>query len=233
MKKFLHSRDGASRGAALIIVLAFVVIATALSLTYLTRTTTGQLAQSSLNDTTADLVARTALDIFHRALPSMEIPKPFEFTRERGYHPSPPRWHVFPSALANAINTGDGITARNISIDLHQDKGTIARAMVTSPDTGCSFIASAPIFNSGNFYMVGDKLDPVSGTLCDPADNYGFRLQVVSVASPGPGCVTGGCVTGVTIIAGIGYSNAPSNPVAFVGSATGSGFTANCTFQQQ
>ena len=33
MKKFLHSRDGASKGAALIIVLAFVVLTTALSQT--------------------------------------------------------------------------------------------------------------------------------------------------------------------------------------------------------
>src|SRR5947208_2925725 len=64
MKKFLHSHDGAPKGAALIIVLAFVVLATALGLTYFSRTTTDrQLAQSSSNDTTADLVARSALDI--------------------------------------------------------------------------------------------------------------------------------------------------------------------------
>src|SRR6188474_1431396 len=64
MKKFLHSRDGASKGAALIIVLGLVVIATALSLAYLTRTTTDrQLAQSSYNDTSADMLARSALDI--------------------------------------------------------------------------------------------------------------------------------------------------------------------------
>jgi hypothetical protein len=64
MKKFLHSDDGASKGAALIIVLAFVVLATVLGLAYLTRTTTDrQLAQSSYNDTSADLLARSALDI--------------------------------------------------------------------------------------------------------------------------------------------------------------------------
>jgi hypothetical protein len=52
------------KGAALIIVLAFVVLVTVLSLTYFSRTTTDrQLAQSSFNDTTADLVARSALDI--------------------------------------------------------------------------------------------------------------------------------------------------------------------------
>ena len=64
MKKFLHSHRGASKGAALIIVLALVVLATALSVTYLTRTTTNrQLAQTSYNDTSADLLARSALDI--------------------------------------------------------------------------------------------------------------------------------------------------------------------------
>src|SRR5438477_11134612 len=64
MKKFLHSPDGVSKGAALIIVLAFVVLATALSLTYFSRTTTDrQLAQSSYHDTSADLLARSALDI--------------------------------------------------------------------------------------------------------------------------------------------------------------------------
>ena len=64
MKKFLHSRDGASKGAALIIVLAFVVLVTGLAVAYFSRTTTDrQLAQSSYNDTSADLLARSALDI--------------------------------------------------------------------------------------------------------------------------------------------------------------------------
>src|SRR5438477_10607366 len=64
MKTFLLSRDGASKGAALMIVLALVVLLTGLSLAYFSRTTTDrQLAQSSYNDTSADLLARTALDI--------------------------------------------------------------------------------------------------------------------------------------------------------------------------
>src|SRR5438132_11113056 len=64
MKKFLHSRYGASKGAALIIVLALVVLATGFGLAYLTRATTDrQLAQSSYNDTSSDLLARSALDI--------------------------------------------------------------------------------------------------------------------------------------------------------------------------
>jgi hypothetical protein len=64
MKNFLHSRDGASKGAALMIVLAFVVLLTGVALAYFSRTTTDrQLAQSSYNDTSSDLLARTALDI--------------------------------------------------------------------------------------------------------------------------------------------------------------------------
>src|SRR5207248_11590599 len=52
------------KGAALIIVLAFVVLLTGLVLAYFSRTTTDrQLAQSSFNDTSADLLARSALDI--------------------------------------------------------------------------------------------------------------------------------------------------------------------------
>src|SRR5438477_1855601 len=64
MKTFLLSRDGASKGAALMIVLALVVLLTGLSLAYFSRTTTDrQLAKSSYNDTSADLLARSALDI--------------------------------------------------------------------------------------------------------------------------------------------------------------------------
>jgi hypothetical protein len=103
------------------------------------------------------------------------------------------------------------------------------QAMAAS-DSSCVLIATAQIVTAGNLYKVGDILDPLFGNLCNPDDNYGFRLQVTSVASPGPGCVNGGCVTGVTIIPGIGYSAPPSNPIRFGGSPTGTGFTANCTF---
>src|ERR1051326_8993099 len=59
----LPSRSS-NKAAALMIVLAFVVLVTGLTLAYFTRTTTDrQLAQSSYNDTSADLLARSALDI--------------------------------------------------------------------------------------------------------------------------------------------------------------------------
>jgi hypothetical protein len=99
----------------------------------------------------------------------------------------------------------------------------VERAMATS-DTACKFITIAQIVNAGSSYVVGDNLAPAYGNLCSPADNYGFRLQVASVNSSGG-------VTAVTIIQGIGYSAPPSNPIGFGGSATGTGFTANCTFQ--
>jgi hypothetical protein len=64
MKTPLYSRDRASKGAALMIVLAFVVLLTGVALAYFSRTTTDrQLAQSSYTDTSADLLARSALDI--------------------------------------------------------------------------------------------------------------------------------------------------------------------------
>ncbi len=56
MKKFLQSHHAASKGAALMIVLAFVVLFTGIAVAYFSRTTTDrQLAQSSYNDTSADL----------------------------------------------------------------------------------------------------------------------------------------------------------------------------------
>lgn len=64
MKSFLDARGRASKAAALIIVLAFVVLVTGLALAYFSSTTVDRLlAHSSSNDTSADLLARSALDI--------------------------------------------------------------------------------------------------------------------------------------------------------------------------
>ena len=57
-------RRSSEKAAALIIVIAFVVLITALAVAYLSHSTTDrQLAQSSFHDTDADLLARSALDI--------------------------------------------------------------------------------------------------------------------------------------------------------------------------
>jgi hypothetical protein len=64
MKTPFHSHAQSPKGAALMIVLALVVLLTGLALAYFSRTTTDrQLAQSSYNDTSADLLVRSALDI--------------------------------------------------------------------------------------------------------------------------------------------------------------------------
>ncbi len=58
-----HSVNKQVQGAALIIVLAFVLLLTGLSLAYVSRTATDrQLAHSSYNDTSADVLASSALD---------------------------------------------------------------------------------------------------------------------------------------------------------------------------
>ena len=64
MKTLCYFYGRSSRGAALMIVLAFVVLLTGLVLAYFDRTSTGrQLAHSSYNDISSDLLARSALDI--------------------------------------------------------------------------------------------------------------------------------------------------------------------------
>ena len=57
-------KRSSNKAAALIVVLAFVVLLTGLSVAYLSRATTDrQLAHTSFHDTDADLLARSALDI--------------------------------------------------------------------------------------------------------------------------------------------------------------------------
>src|SRR6266481_3228577 len=56
--------QSSNKAVALIIVLAFVVLVTGVALAYFSRTTTArQLAHSSSNDTSADLLVRSALDV--------------------------------------------------------------------------------------------------------------------------------------------------------------------------
>jgi Tfp pilus assembly protein PilX len=64
MRTFPYSNHRSSKGAALMIVLAFVVLLTGLALAYFSRAGTDrQLAQSSHNDISADVLAHSALDI--------------------------------------------------------------------------------------------------------------------------------------------------------------------------
>src|SRR2546427_5209313 len=63
MKWLLRAVPCRERGAALIIVLAFVVLLTGVSIAYLSRTTSDrQVAQSSFNQSVADQLAQGAMD---------------------------------------------------------------------------------------------------------------------------------------------------------------------------
>ena len=100
MKNFLHSPDAASKGAALMIVLAFVVLLAGVALAYSTVPTDKQLAHSSYNDTSADLLARSALDIVvgissKRLSASGRLPAPIFSQRLIPYRP--------PSNIPNLI----------------------------------------------------------------------------------------------------------------------------------
>ena len=103
----------------------------------------------------------------------------------------------------------------------------VVLATIYTASASCAFIVNVQIATAGSLYKVGDSLDPLLGNLCGSADNYGFRLQVTSVDNPSTGRVTG---VAVVLCVGIGYSAPPSNPIRFGGSPTGTGFTANCTF---
>src|SRR5882724_7737916 len=123
MKDFLHSSDSASKGAALMIVLAFVVLLTGLALAYFSRTTTDrQLAHSSYNDTSADVLARSALDIVVRSFKRELVTAGTTVTQANiqaqrsGDDPSIPnliRRSVFPDSLNG--NPGVASLAPNIS----------------------------------------------------------------------------------------------------------------------
>jgi Tfp pilus assembly protein PilX len=60
LRKAINSRE---RGAALIIVLAFVVLLTGVAVAYLSRTTSDrQIAHSSFNQSNVDQLAQSAMD---------------------------------------------------------------------------------------------------------------------------------------------------------------------------
>jgi hypothetical protein len=95
MKTFFQSRDGASKGAALLITLALVVLLTGLALAYFSRTTNDrQLAHSSYHDTSADLLARSALDIVVN-----------DFKQEILNNPTITRSNIQPSPYPSPIPT--------------------------------------------------------------------------------------------------------------------------------
>ena len=94
--KIPYPRNASVKGLALIIVLALVVLLTGIALAYFSRSATDrQLAHSSYNDTGADLLARSALDI---AVSDLK--------QEIGAHPTPtaaPPYYIQPARYPAGI----------------------------------------------------------------------------------------------------------------------------------
>src|SRR5438067_6831218 len=100
MKALLGCRNDSSKGAALVIILAFVVLLTGLALGYFSRTSTNrQLAQSSYNDTAVDVLARSALDIVVGDLKHEIINNPTVTTANI----QPIRYPTIPTDIPNLI----------------------------------------------------------------------------------------------------------------------------------
>src|SRR5437867_882981 len=169
MKNFFHSRDGASKGAALMIVLAFVVLLTGLSLAYMSRTTTDrQLAHSSYNDTSADLLSRTALDTVVNDL-KQEIINGGAVTRQNvqpqrsGDDPSIPnlirrsvRNDAIPApgipSLASAVSSADGsANGRSISTSRWNSHYLVPRGSPSDTNINSSPV---PSFTSPDWVLV-------------------------------------------------------------------------------
>jgi len=169
MKNFFHSRDGASKGAALMIVLAFVVLLTGLSLAYFSRASTDrQLAHSSYNDSSADLLTRTALDIVVNDF-KQEIINGGAVTRQNiqpqrsGDDPSIPnlirrsvRNDAIPApgipSLASAVSSADGsANGRSISTSRWNSHYLVPRGNPSDMSTNSSPV---PSFTSPDWVLV-------------------------------------------------------------------------------
>src|ERR1043166_7021588 len=80
-----------NQGAALIIVLAFMALLTGLALAYFSHTAADrQLAQASFHDTSAELLARSALDIIVGSLKREIIVAGTKWTKNK-FKPTAPR----------------------------------------------------------------------------------------------------------------------------------------------
>lgn len=125
---------------------------------------------------------------------------------------------------------------RNVTVSEHQGKGTFIDVADTSarrqtPVSACVHIDTVTIATPGHSYHVGTHLLAGGGTLCPPADDFGFRLTIDSV--DGSGAVLTFTIIGGLIYPypGLGYLVPPSQPMFFGDDGGfGTGFTANCTF---
>src|SRR5882724_3909761 len=154
-------RRSSNKAAALIIVLAFVVLLTGLSLAYFSRTTTErQLAQPSYNDTSADLLARSALDIIVSDLKQEIVNGSSTVT------PTPGTTIYIPTNAANMVPQQSGNVAgvpnllrRSVRSDtLSGNPGMPSRASaVNSQDNASANGRYAPSIRWNGHYLVPKK----------------------------------------------------------------------------
>lgn len=138
---------------------------------------------------------------------------------------STPSRRAFWDKVTQAVLASQKSEGKNVSVAEHQGMGTIVnvdRNRGGCDCGGCVCIDEIEIADAGTGYQVGEVLGPIFGTACDP-DREPFTIHVDTIDGSG-------AVTSFVILAGGGYSVPPSNPVTFLGSIFGSGFTANLTF---
>ncbi len=138
---------------------------------------------------------------------------------------STPSRRAFWNKVTQAVVASQKTAAKNVSVAEHQGMGTVVnvdRNQGGCDCGGCVCIDEIEIADAGTGYQVGETLAPIFGTACN-GDREPFTIHVDTVDGSG-------AVTSVIVIAGGGYSTPPSNPITFLGSVFGSGFTGNCSF---
>jgi hypothetical protein len=207
MKMLFYCRSRSSKGAALMIVLAFVVLLTGLALAYFSRATTDrQLAQSSYNDTSADLLAHSALDIVVGDFKQEIISKP-TVTR-LNIQPTPypiPTPSDIPNLVRYSSRNATASRASNISsISASANGRSVSTArwnshyLVPRGDTGITIDSSpVPSFTAPDWVLVTPQ-----GPATAPAPNAVIGRYAFAVYDEG----------GLLDISVAGYPSWSGNP---------------------
>jgi hypothetical protein len=217
MKTLFYCRDRSSKGAALMIVLAFVVLLTGLALAYFSRAGTDrQLAQSSFNDSNADLLARSALDIVVSDLKQEILVHPTP-TAAPPYYVNPTRYGD-DASIPNLVRrsfSGDptGRTSNVSSSAISADGRSISTArwnshyLIPRANTGITIDSSpVPSFTAPDWVLVtgqGPNSAPapnaVIGRYAFAVYDEGGLLDMSLAGFPSwSGQPTGGCNPGPT-----------------------------------
>src|SRR4029077_9547148 len=164
----LHGRR--ERGAALIIVLAFVVLLTGLTLAYFSRTTSDrQVAHSSFNQTKADQIAASGMDLVIGGLrQEVSGPPPTPTPPTPPYVPAT-NAAVLPIVYGNPDTTGiPNLVRRSVRSDAIPAPGVSSFGSTVNSTTDVSANGrSIPLARWNKHYLVpklntGDNTDPVA-----------------------------------------------------------------------